>query len=122
MRTAASVSVQSKSAICERRLMLVQVPNTSTLFGLMQQDPLHIRDKLLTGVDREYNVSIFVSLAWPVCLKIAKNGAVAKFLKEPSMPYRSPRVSLKPPLVYILHCRSNLGPMAYLKMAGLASN
>ena len=39
--------------------MLVQVSNKSTFLDLMQQDPLQIRDKLLAGLDRDYNVSRF---------------------------------------------------------------
>jgi len=37
--------------------MLVQVPNKSTFFGPMQQDPLIIREKLFQGIDRDYNVT-----------------------------------------------------------------
>jgi len=37
--------------------MLVQVSNKSTFLDLMQQDPLQIRDKLLAGLDRDYNVT-----------------------------------------------------------------
>jgi len=37
--------------------MLVQVPNNSTFFSPMQQDPLIIREKLFQGIDREYNVT-----------------------------------------------------------------
>jgi len=36
--------------------MLVHVSSSATFLGLMQQDPLQIRDKLLAGLDTEYNV------------------------------------------------------------------
>jgi len=36
--------------------MLVEVPNKSTLFGPMQQDPSSIREKLFRGIDGDYNV------------------------------------------------------------------
>ena len=41
--------------------MLVQVPNKSTLFGPMQTDPASIREKLFTGIDGEYNVSLLLT-------------------------------------------------------------
>ena len=53
-----SFQPQFMSAICRGRLMLVQVPNKSTLFGPMQTDPASIREKLFTGIDGEYNVRL----------------------------------------------------------------
>ena len=37
--------------------MLVQLLNKSTFLDLMQQDPFQIKDKLLAGLDGDYNVT-----------------------------------------------------------------